>query len=234
MSRAAKKELTTAQLLETAKAVFLERGYHRATLDDIADAAGLTKGAVYARYSSKDQLFLALIDQRYANIGGEFVASLATSASFADWLHQEARRVIERRRREGDWYLLLLEFWIHAARDPMLRRTVAERHNRVVELLADAFTGAKAKFGIDPKWPAAKLARAGNVMLHGYTLERVLDPERVPERLIESMFELLINQVVTQPPKAMRNAPKGAGNDARRRNQRRKGNESNTVRRAND
>ncbi len=192
LSRAAKKDLTTAQLLETAKAVFLERGYHRATLDDIADAAGFTKGAVYARYSSKDQLFLALIDQRYADIGSEFVAGLAASNSFPDWMRQEARRIVERRRREGDWYLLLLEFWIHAARDGTLRHAVAERHNRVVDLLAEAFSGAKVKFGIGPKWPPAKLARAGNAMLHGYTLERVLDPERVPENLIESMFELLI------------------------------------------
>ena len=153
MSRAAKKDLTTVQLLETAKAVFLERGYHRATLDDIAEAAGFTKGAVYSRYSSKDEMFLALLDQRYAHISAEFITSMAASSSFADWLQREARRVIAQRRREGDWYLLLLEFWIHAARDGTLRQAVAERHNRVVTLLASAFAEAKAKFKLGPKWP---------------------------------------------------------------------------------
>ncbi|HZP88456.1 MAG TPA: TetR/AcrR family transcriptional regulator [Burkholderiales bacterium] len=217
LTRAAKKELTTSQLLDTARAIFLERGYHRATLDEIAEAAGLTKGAVYSRYGSKDELFLALLDQRYADISQVFAEGMAKSASFAEWLRREARRVMAQRRKEGDWYLLLLEFWTHAARDPQLRRAVAERHNRVVQLLADGFTQAKDKFGLNFEWPATKLARVGNAMLIGYTLERVLDPSSVPESLIDSMFELLPLKAVERPARGVPRAPVKRGNGARKR-----------------
>ena len=55
---------TRARLLKAAGEVFAERGYDRASLDDVAAAAGLTKGAVYSSFASKDELFYALMRER--------------------------------------------------------------------------------------------------------------------------------------------------------------------------
>src|ERR1700689_5137899 len=55
---------TRARLLHAAGDVFAERGYDRASLDDVAAAAGLTKGAVYSSFASKDELFYALMAER--------------------------------------------------------------------------------------------------------------------------------------------------------------------------
>ena len=56
--------MTRRHLLEAAAIVFAQKGFHAATLDEVAAAAGFTKGAVYSNFKSKDDLFLALFDDR--------------------------------------------------------------------------------------------------------------------------------------------------------------------------
>src|SRR5262245_44632150 len=164
LNRTEKKELTTAQLLETARRVFLERGYHRSTLDDIADAAGFTKGAVYARFKSKDELFLALydewVDQRIADLG----RYETPPKSFEALLRSDARRLMALRNTHADWYLLLLEFWTYAARDERLRQELAAHHERLVRELAALIEASVKALGATLRRPAIHLARAGTAM----------------------------------------------------------------------
>ena len=75
-----RRELTRAHLLAAAAEVFAERGFQRATLDQIADAAGFSKGAVYSNFASKDELFLAL-NQRQ---GEEMVNAYAEATADAE------------------------------------------------------------------------------------------------------------------------------------------------------
>jgi len=198
LSRSEKKELTTAQLLETARKVFLERGYHRSTLDDIADTAGFTKGAVYSRFRSKDELFFALydawVDQRIA----EFATYANPAGSFEALLRGAGRRLMTLRNEHSDWYLLLLEFWTYAARDDRLREELAVHHGRFVAELAAAIELAARALGATLKRPAIYLARAGSAMALGVTLERLLDPQSVPETMLESMLVLLASEIT--PP----------------------------------
>src|SRR3954447_5768797 len=60
--RQAKQERTRSLLLQAAGSGFARRGYHVATLADVAAEAGFTKGAVYSNFESKEDLFLALVD----------------------------------------------------------------------------------------------------------------------------------------------------------------------------
>ena len=64
-------------LLEAAAAVFAARGFHAATLDEIAAAAGFTKGAIYSNFGSKEELFLALVDQRQQAMLDQFFSAAA-------------------------------------------------------------------------------------------------------------------------------------------------------------
>ncbi|PWT76599.1 MAG: hypothetical protein C5B46_00925 [Proteobacteria bacterium] len=195
LSRTEKKELTTSQLLETARQVFLQRGYHRSTLDDIADAAGFTKGAVYSRFKSKDELFLALydewVDQRIADL-----ARYSTPPkTFEALLRTDAKRLMALRNTHADWYLLLLEFWTYAARDERLRQELAAHHERFVRNLAAAIEASVKALGATLKRPAIYLARAGTAISLGVTLEQLLDPDAVPESLMETLLVLLAGEV---------------------------------------
>ena len=66
LTRAQRRQQTRARLLDAAGQVFARRGFHAATVDEVAEAAGYTKGAVYSNFANKDELFLALLDQRLA------------------------------------------------------------------------------------------------------------------------------------------------------------------------
>ena len=65
MSRSERKARTREELLAAARKVFLRRGFHGATLEEIADEAGYTKGAVYSNFAGKDDLYLALLAAHY-------------------------------------------------------------------------------------------------------------------------------------------------------------------------
>ena len=200
LNRVERQELTTSQLLETAKAVFLERGYHRSTLDDIAEAAGFTKGAVYARFASKDDLFLALFDAWTDMRIAEIRNGVAERQGFEEYVASSARRMMALRREQANWYLVLLEFWTYAARDNRLRAEFAVRHNRLLQEVAASLERSAAAVGLTLVLPALDLARAGSAMGHGVTLERLSDPERVPDTLLEAMLKSFVRATALAAP----------------------------------
>src|SRR5919202_3075808 len=89
--RELKQERTRAQLLDAAAEVFARRGYHVATLEEVAAEAGYTKGAVYSNFESKEALFLALVDQEIANRVQEIGLVVEAAAAGKD-IEAEAER----------------------------------------------------------------------------------------------------------------------------------------------
>ena len=87
-----RRQLTREHLLAAAAQVFAERGFHGATLDEVARVAGFTKGAVYSNFASKDDLFLALFKANYEREMEGLVSILGSSA-------RAARRPSRRLRR---------------------------------------------------------------------------------------------------------------------------------------
>src|SRR5436305_12236613 len=75
-TRTEKKAGTRARLLAAARKVFAAKGYAGAAVDDVALEAGLTKGAVYAHFRTKEALFLALLRERGLETLGELRAAI--------------------------------------------------------------------------------------------------------------------------------------------------------------
>src|SRR6266446_4022156 len=97
-----RKTETRALLLEAGLGVFAQRGIEVATLDEVAQAAGFTKGAIYRQFPSKGAFLLGLFEQ---------YAAVARAGSGA---------------RQAGWFIpLTLQFAAHATRDPLLRRRFA-------------------------------------------------------------------------------------------------------------
>jgi AcrR family transcriptional regulator len=81
-----------AALLEAALEVFAERGYRDASIDDIAQRAGYSKGAVYWHFSSKDDLFFALWDERVDGPWSETIKLLESATADHDMAPEASRR----------------------------------------------------------------------------------------------------------------------------------------------
>ncbi len=193
-----KKALTRNGLLETARRVFIEQGYHNTTLDQVAEAAGFSKGAVYSNFGSKDDLFLALLDELMEERVRELAAQLERAAGAPNFLKELARQATRHRMRLApEWTLLLMEFWTHAARDPELRRQFAAQHARLMEKVARQVAQVAAQRGILPRRPPLDVVRALSAIGHGMAMEELIEPGSVKEEFLAELFVLIYRDSTT-------------------------------------
>jgi AcrR family transcriptional regulator len=176
LSRAEQNDRNRTLLLAAARRVFLERGYYAATLDQIADEAGFSKGAVYSRFASKADMFLGLLEDRIAERAAqnaELAADLAGTGNFAALLDLAEQA----ERNAPGWRLLVTEFRVHAARDPELNRRYAALHARTVDGVAQMFTEVSKENAADLPVPPRHLAELWLAIETGRALEQIADPD---------------------------------------------------------
>jgi AcrR family transcriptional regulator len=198
--REIKQEQTRARLLEAAATVFARRGYHVATLEEVAAEAGFTKGAVYSNFDSKDALFLALVDDELAKRVQEIGAVLEASASSGD-IEAEAERQFQRFvREEPHWPFLFYEFFAYGARRPELRAEFIKRRRAVHGVIADGIRAQAEQYGFELPMPAEQIAVAFEALMNGLAFNRVLDPRSVPDGLFGLTMSRLLAALLTAAP----------------------------------
>lgn len=133
LTRAEAKARTREALLEAAARVFATHGFHGASIDVVAEEAGYTKGAVYAHFSTKDELYLALLDRHLASDAPPSVAMLESGAAIEDIAAEIEHGLPEELEKMRDWGILTYEFVLHAMRDEQVRLRLAERFDRACE-----------------------------------------------------------------------------------------------------
>jgi AcrR family transcriptional regulator len=192
LSRGERKEQTRADLVAAARAVFLRRGFHPASLDEIADQAGYTKGAVYSNFGGKDELFLAVLDARYDEQLRTHSSLVRGAGTFEAGLRAAAHQLAEQSETEPEWIPLLVEFWTHASRRPLLRDEVLKRHQQQLDGLAALLTDLADRHGLQFVRPAREAARGANALTRGIALERQLNLEYGAPEHFADMFATLI------------------------------------------
>ncbi len=120
-----KHELKTKEtrelLLQAAEKIFVRDGYEGAELGEIASLAGRTKGAIYAQFESKEDIFLALIEDRRLRYRAQMEKLLAKSTS-VDGNMAAVRRFYVEITEDQAWALLMLEFKLFAIRHPKSKK----------------------------------------------------------------------------------------------------------------
>jgi AcrR family transcriptional regulator len=192
MTRAERSQQTRAELVEAARVVFLRRGFHGASLDEISAEAGYTTGAVYSRFGGKDELFLAVMDEHL-----ERRARLYTEAALAEDDFEAAHRAVVRAaveagREEPGWTPLLMEFWTHAARRDELREAVAARNQRNLDASAALQETLADRHGVALLRSPQEMQRAVTAMARGLGLERQIAPDGELEALFEDCVIALL------------------------------------------
>ncbi|ORV41060.1 TetR family transcriptional regulator [Mycolicibacter engbaekii] len=160
-TRERRLERTRSLLLDAAEEVFAEKGFTTATLDDIAQAAGYTKGAIYKHFAAKDELFLAVSErywQRYFENFAEVMAN-ATEVGVRE-LDDIAERWQRLSRDRGAEHAALgYEFTLYLLRNPEARARVAAKRAEVVEQLAAFIVEGVERLGGTLRIPALTLAQ---------------------------------------------------------------------------
>lgn len=137
-TRERRLEHTRSVLLDAAEEVFAEKGFMAASLDDIAGAAGYTKGAIYKHFATKEELFLAVSDRYWRRYFDNFAEVMSTATQIgARELEQIAARWRQLSRDRGAEHAALgHEFTLYLLRNPDARERVTAKRSEVVEALA--------------------------------------------------------------------------------------------------
>jgi AcrR family transcriptional regulator len=203
MTRPEQKAQTRQRLIDAAAEVFARQGFMAASLDEIAATAGYTKGAVYSNFSSKTDLFIALIERRIevesARIASHIDATGGTMPEDGASTDPE---------RELNWVMLAIEFWLYAMRDPRARRAMAAQYERARTMTAGYIETLYRNAGEKPLLPPRDMAIAIEAFGTGLALQWALDPESVSmdlqaEVLVKALgLPLKLGPAAAQPARA--------------------------------
>lgn len=181
-----------ARLLQAGRKLFLAKGFHAASLDQVSAAAGLTKGAVYARFESKAALFLALLEQHVTERLAEMRAASASTKSPQSAARSVARQWLERTEAHRDWALLTMEFRVHAARDPALLRRYRIVHEQLRSGVTALAREVYARAGVEAPMDVETWARLALALGNGIAAERWADDDAPWPQLFERLLVGLV------------------------------------------
>ena len=192
LSRAEAKARTREELLKAARVVFARNGFHGSSLDMVAEAAGYTKGAVYANFSGKDDLFLALLDNHLAEGTGGLEDLVTSGVSLELVLDKITENFFEELNDNRGWAALTLEFYVHALRNETFRTKLVERVRLVQEDIKKWLEKRIAITGVDLPISAEQTAAALLAFTNGIDLMALVDPQPEFPAVYAKMLKLLL------------------------------------------
>jgi AcrR family transcriptional regulator len=186
------KALTRRRLLDSAEAVFAHSGFHGASVEEIAREAGATTGALYSNFAGKEDLFLALFEERIAADVGDYSQIVAAGATVEEQARGAADRWMAILRERPAYFPLLIEFWAYAIREPLLRERLAGRFAALRTASARLALEGAERQGYSPSAEAGELVGLlVNALGNGLALEKLTDPDAVPDWLFGDMLVLI-------------------------------------------
>jgi len=191
--RSARRARTRTQLLDAAARVYARRGFESATLDEVAEEAGFTKGAVYDHFGSKENLLFALLDEHLSGQIAEQIALFDPAVDTAERPRVGADRWMRELDEDPDAFRLFVEAWVRSQRDQALSEKVLSGMDAWRETLM-GFGRARAEQG-EIEVHDAGLEQFATVMLAlgiGMGIMRLADPDAVPPELLGNAYVMLI------------------------------------------
>jgi AcrR family transcriptional regulator len=180
-----------AALLEAAAEVFARRGYRDASVDEIAERAGYSKGAIYFHFSGKEDLFFALLEERIDRPLREAIKLLEVAPPEDDMAAEANRRFVELVHGQRELVLLDQEYRSQALRDSRLRARYVRREAKLRAALAKGLQARLEHLGAPPIAAPEHVATALLSLIFGLAQEWLIEPSAVPDALLGDMFALI-------------------------------------------
>ena len=196
-TRERRVEHTRSLLLDAAEELFARKGFSGAALEDIADTAGYTRGAIYAHFGGKEELFLSVIERHRQRFLDGF-ADLISSFHRLDELDLDelANRWRDLMNNAGaDQAALGHELTLFLLRSPEARERLTAQRLETVHWLSDYLTEGVARIGGALRIPAATMARVLLATNEGITLASQIDGED----LYRAWLEMIISSIEPAP-----------------------------------
>jgi AcrR family transcriptional regulator len=190
LTRQEQQALTRSRLMRAAAEVFSRRGMQRGSIDEVVQEAGYTKGAFYANFRSKEELFLAMLDERFADRLGEVERAFASEESPPEQARHAAADFAHASRSDPHYKRLFLEFATYALQHPSFREELLARFVTLRSRMSEIYERRGQAYGIESPVPIDRVVRMVIAMADGWALWRLLEPDAVDDELFESMMEI--------------------------------------------
>lgn len=168
---------TRAELIAAAGRVFARRGLERASIDEIAGEAGYTKGAFYASFASKEELFLEIVDAKFEAEVGRLDAMLSGPDDPPAQARAAAIDFIRFAHADPEWPRLFFEFTVRAAREPAFREHLADRYETLRGRLVAVYERWWEDLPARPPLPLEQIATMTYCMANGFLAEQLIEPD---------------------------------------------------------
>ena len=191
-----KSETTRRKLLAAARRVFARTGFEATTIDDVASEAGHTRGAFYANFKSKEDLFFVLLEQQAARNVDVVRRRLELCTTDEERMEQLRDHYVQR-AADRAWSILLLEFKLYALRHGRMRAKLVRSHrsirtkmklDEIRRLLPVKFQNGRKSHDVH------RAALEG--ILSGLVVEQAYDPIAISESQVASVLGTLFDVVV--------------------------------------
>ncbi|HEY7306516.1 MAG TPA: helix-turn-helix domain-containing protein [Bryobacteraceae bacterium] len=181
-------EATRRKLVKAGMRVFARDGFEAARIEDIAVEAGHTRGAFYANFKTKEDLFFALLEEEGNRRLTELRDILARCPSQESRI-RALRDYYLKRAGDRQWVMLMLEFKLYALRHGKIRAKLAATHRHIRSSLNYTFVGdlipAIRNSGAEGREAVKGMLE---VTLSGLVLERAYDPKRISEQQMQQIL----------------------------------------------
>jgi AcrR family transcriptional regulator len=206
LTRKEKQAHTRACLMDSAAKVFARRGLQQASIDEVTEDAGYTKGAFYANFKNKEELFLAMLDERFTKRIEDIERVIAGEGSTAQKARRAGDNFVQMLSADPEWERLFFEFSAYAARDEDFRQELVTRYRAMRDRIAAALKAHKDELGEEPAVPFDQVALMVSVMANGFALEKLLEGDELPDEHYGTMLMVFFAGL-----EALQAAPAGVG-----------------------
>jgi AcrR family transcriptional regulator len=186
-TRREKQAETRKSLLRSAAKAFCRKGLAGASVEEVAQDAGYTKGAFYANFKSKEELFLVMLDERFSEQLDRIDSLLGGEEEPGEEARHAAQAFIRSLHGEDEWRRLYFEFVAYAMRNEEFRQELATRHRALRARLSEIYRRWSADFLAEPPIPIEDVAAMTDFMADGFLLDQLIDPD-LDEELYSTML----------------------------------------------
>jgi AcrR family transcriptional regulator len=187
LTRKEKQAKTRSALLSSAAKLICRKGISDASVEDIATYAGYTKGAFYANFKSKEELFLVMLDEKYAAELERLESGLRGDGVPSEEVRAAAEDFIRFAWSDPQWPRLYFEFTTYAARNRDFRGELVTRDRKIREQMAEVYRRWAVELGVEPPMPIEDLTMMTFCMANGFLMGQLIEP-KLGEELYGTMM----------------------------------------------
>ncbi len=191
-----RREETRRRLMDAGLVLFARKGYDGATLDEVAHAAGYSKGAVYVHFPSKEDLFLSILEERAPLLQQRLLNAVSRDGALVPRVQAALDVFLAECRQNPAWPGLLIEFWARAQRDSRVRQRLADMYASWRAFAADLLQRGIERGEIPPLAAPSATASTLIAIVDGLILQAQLDPQAVDIDALTGPISGLIARIV--------------------------------------